>query len=170
MVWVGATFVFVRMVEGPPSLARLGFLHQASKGIVCGVLVSIFLAPLLNLVRHGFGIPHFVWPSTAAVWLNPILTAPLAEEILFRGLVFRFLSERTGVWIGLAASSVLFALCHLPYWWLSGAKSGADLWLSLLEIATIGALLCGLFQWKRSLWTPLTYHGANNFISIAFVW
>ena len=105
-----------------------------------------------------------------AAWLNPILTAPLAEEILFRGLVFRFLSERKGVWIGLVVSSVLFALCHLPYWWISGAKSGADLGFSLLEMAGIGALLCALFQWKRSLWTPLIYHCANNFISIAFVW
>ena len=170
LVWVGSAWVFVRIVEGPPVLAHLGFLHQARKGLICGLLVSVVLAPLLNIAKHGFAIPHFVCPTTMAAWLNPILTAPLAEEILFRGVVFRFLSKRKSVWTGLVISSVLFALCHLPYWWLSGAKSGANLWISLLEIAGVGALLCALFQWKRSLWTPLIYHGANNFISIAFIW
>ena len=113
-------------------------------------------------------MPRFACPTTAAAWLNPLLTAPLAEDVLFRGLVFRVLSERQGVWTGLVSSSGLFALSHLPYWWLSGAKSGTDLWLSLLEIAGIGALLGALYRWKRSLWIPLIYHCAINFVSVSF--
>jgi len=169
LVWVVSTFAFVRWVEGPPVLARLGFLPQARRGIVLGLTISVVLAPSLNMVTHALVMPRFVFPTSTATWLNPLLTAPLAEEILFRGLVFRFLSERKGVCPGLVISSGLFALCHLPYWWLSGAKSGAALWFSLLEMAGIGALLCGLFQWKRSLWIPLIYHCANNFVSISFV-
>ncbi len=107
-------------------------------------------------------------PTNIATWIGPIITAPIAEEIVFRGLVFRRLREQWGTMSALLISSALFALIHLPYWWLSGAKSGGDLCFSLLEIAGIGALLCGLFRWTNSLWTPLVYHVFNNFITVSF--
>ncbi len=167
VVWVLPTLAFVKYVEGPSVLTRLGFRPKAGRGIVSGIIVSLLLAPIFYFARHGFDLSKFVFP-TAAVWIGPIITAPLAEEILFRGLVFRTLRERWRTTAGLLVSSVLFALIHLPYWWLSGAKSGADLWLALLEIAGIGALLCGLFRWTGSLWTPLIYHIVNNFVNSAF--
>jgi len=167
MVWVVPVFFFVRFVEGPPVLERLELRGGATEGIVAGLLVSILLAPALSIVRHRFVLPHFVFPTGTWTWLSTILLAPFAEELMFRGLVYRFLRDRTGVMHALWMSSVLFALIHLPYWWLSGAKAGIGLGLALLEICGIGVLLCGLYQWKRSLWTPVIYHAANNFLSIA---
>ena len=168
LVWVVPTLLFVAAIEGPPILRHLGFL-PAYWEMVRGLLVSIPLALILNFATRGFSAPRLIFPTSVDTWLNPILTAPLAEEVPFRGLVFRFLSERKGFWIGLVASSSLFAFAHLPYWWFSGAKSGLDLWVSLLQIAGIGAVACCLFHWRRSLWMPLFYHWANNFISIALV-
>ncbi len=168
LVWVLPTLAFIRWVEGPPVWDRLGFRSKAGPGIAYGLVISLVLVPILYFIRHGFDLSRFSFPTTAGPWIGPIITAPVAEEILFRGLVFRTLRERWGTMAGVLISSVLFALIHLPYWWLSGAKSGADLWLSLLEIAGIGALLCGLFRWRGSLWTPLIYHIFNNFVTMSF--
>jgi uncharacterized protein len=167
LVWVAPVFLFVRFIEGPPVLDRLGLRAGAAEGIVTGLVVSVMLAPALSIVRHRFVLPHFVFPTGTWTWLSTILLAPFAEELMFRGLVYRFLRDRTGIMHAVWLSSVLFALIHLPYWWLSGAKTGIALGLALLEICGIGVLLCGLYQWKRSLWTPVLYHAANNFISVA---
>jgi membrane protease YdiL (CAAX protease family) len=108
-------------------------------------------------------------PTAAAVWLNPILTAPFAEELLFRGMVFRWLRDRLGLWSGLALSSILFAVIHGPYWWLSGEKLGMELVCSLTFLVGLGLLMAGLFQATRSLWTPLVFHGINNLLSMSVV-
>jgi membrane protease YdiL (CAAX protease family) len=169
LVWVVPAWLFVRRTEGQGVLGHLGLRPQGRCEIALGLLVAAILAPALNLAHHGFSPPQFVFPTGVNVWLNVLLTAPLAEEIVFRGLVFRIVSERRGFGVGLVASSVLFALIHLPYWWLSGEKSGGEIALSLLEVAGMGVLLGGLFHWKRSLWPPLIYHCVNNFVSLAFV-
>ncbi len=168
VLWIIPACLFVQLVEGPPVLERLGFRARAGEAIWLGLAVSIVLTPTLGLVRHGFATGTFVFPTGPWTWLSTILLAPLAEEMVFRGLVYRLLAERRGVMQAVFVSSVLFALIHLPYWWLSGSKPGFALWLSLLEIFGIGILLAGLFQWKHSIWMPFIYHAANNFMSVAF--
>ena len=62
------------------------------------------------------------------------------------------------------ASALLFASIHLPYWWMAGEKTGADLALNLASMFGYGVLFAGLFQWSGSLWAPLVCHGLNNLL------
>ena len=50
--------------------------------------------------------------------LIAIAFAPLAEEYLFRGLLFRALDREWGGWRAVAASAALFAIYHPPLAWL----------------------------------------------------
>src|SRR5262249_55507808 len=121
----------------------------------------------LNLYRlHAGGQPH--WPHDWATWLNPVLTAPLAEEVLFRGTVFQGLAERMSLPKALPLSALLFALSHAPYWWLSGSRAGFGLPLSLGEICVFGLAFAALLRVSGSLWAPLVHHVLNNLSGVAF--
>ena len=41
------------------------------------------------------------------------IVAPLTEEVFFRGMLYRIVRERWGVWIGVIVSSLVFAVGHL---------------------------------------------------------
>ena len=100
--------------------------------------------------------------GTQSIWLNAILSAPLAEEVLFRGVVFRLLRARVALYAALVASAMLFALIHLPYWWLSGAAAPAGLALRLGSIFAYGMFFGLLYHWSGSLYAPMLCHVLNN--------
>lgn len=85
--------------------------------------------------------------------------APLGEEMLFRGLIFAWLSRWTG-WIPAALlTALLFALGHLAGGTLHGVASfGA------------GLVLAVLYRASGSLWPAILAHGLNNTIAIALLW
>ena len=120
----------------------------------------------LTAAQRGF-VLHLRLPRDTATWLNPVITAPLAEELLFRGLVFRILRERFGLVTGLVASALLFSLAHLPYWWMSGDKVGIALLVDLASIFAYGLFFAGLFRWSGSLWSPLVCHWLNNLLMVS---
>ena len=163
-VWIVPTCLFVRFVEGPPVPGRLGLMLNRSKGVLFGLLGFLALAAVIGVQRHS-RLSHFALPTDPAAWLNPILLAPIAEEVLFRGLVFRLLLEHLAVWCALAVSALLFALIHLPYWWLSGAASPAGLVLRLGSIFAYGVFFALLYRWSGSLLAPLICHMLNNLVT-----
>jgi hypothetical protein len=78
------------------------------------------------------------------------------EELLFRGILFRWIEEFAGSWISLAITSALFGLVHI-------LNPGAT-WFSSFAIAVeAGLLLGGSYMLTRGLWMPIGLHAAWNF-------
>jgi hypothetical protein len=119
----------------------------------------------LAAVQFHSRLGRFAIPVDVATWLSPIVSAPIAEEVLFRGLVFRLLLERVTLWPAVALSALLFALIHLPYWWASGAMPPATLVLRLGSIFTYGVFFALLYRWSGSLYAPLISHILNNLVT-----
>ncbi len=78
------------------------------------------------------------------------------EEVLFRGVLFRILEERTGTVIALVVSSLLFGMTHI-------VNTNATLWGALSIGLTGGAMLAAAYVVTRSLWFPIGLHFAWNF-------
>lgn len=77
------------------------------------------------------------WPRLIAGLLIATLWVPLAEEIVFRGWLFKALQRtRPGVWLALPVTTLIFALMHSFY-----SPGG------VLVIALLGALL-GWLRWR----------------------
>ncbi|WP_186320491.1 CPBP family intramembrane glutamic endopeptidase [Fictibacillus phosphorivorans] len=77
--------------------------------------------------------------------------APVFEEALFRGIIYRKLYETRGMVIGLFVSSLTFTFAHFS--------------MSLsytIEIFVFGILLAIIYQFTRSLSIPILLHGAWN--------
>ena len=96
------------------------------------------------------------WALAVAVAAGP-LTA-VAEETLFRGLVYRWFRERWGAIFGIVASGVLFGISHF-YFVVPGGLAG---WVLTGEIVIMGFLTAWLFQASGSLWPPILLHLLNN--------
>jgi membrane protease YdiL (CAAX protease family) len=120
---------------------------------------------VVAVVQNHSRLSHFALPTDPATWLNAIISAPIAEEVLFRGLVFRVLLERLTLASALAVSAFLFALVHLPYWWLSGAAAPDALVLRLGSIFAYGVFFALLYRWSGSLLAPLLSHVLNNLVT-----
>jgi membrane protease YdiL (CAAX protease family) len=84
------------------------------------------------------------------------MMAAFMEEILFRGILFRWIEEFAGSWAALAITSALFGLAHI--------LNPNATWFSSLAIAVeAGLLLGGAYMLTRSLWLPIGLHAAWNF-------
>lgn len=78
------------------------------------------------------------------------------EEMLFRGILFRWVEEFGGSWAALLVTSAFFGIAH--------AWNPNSSWFSSFAIATeAGLLLGGTYMLTRSLWMPIGLHASWNF-------
>jgi len=84
------------------------------------------------------------------------ILAPVEEEFLFRGYIFRALRNWRGVWPAAIATGGLFAATHIG--WLPIAF--------MVPILLIGIGLCLLYHWTGSLYPGIALHAFNNSIPL----
>ena len=79
--------------------------------------------------------------------LLAVLSAPLVEEVVYRGVLYPGLARNWGMGAGVAGATLLFALVHVPQYWNSWAALATILLLSfvltVLRAAT-GSILPGI--------------------------
>jgi len=112
------------------------------------------------------------------------LVAPLCEEAVFRGLLYKGLRKRFSPVAAMAATTLLFASAHVvssPLPWseisgrfLAGQKLGAliQIIVGLPWIQVAGGLaFCLAFELSQSLWAPVIIHSVGNLVifSLPFV-
>lgn len=169
LAFVAAAVALARTV-GPVSPAQFGLRPPASRrraaAMVVGGLVAFFVlsAAWLRLLDvsgeetqllkdiGGYGGTLDV---LAACVVTTVL-APICEEMLFRGLMFRSLSNWRGPWPAALITGALFGVVH------GLSAPPAD----LVPLAFLGVLLCGIYQWTGSLYPCIALHVLNNSISL----
>ncbi|MFG1606075.1 CPBP family intramembrane glutamic endopeptidase [Actinoplanes sp. NPDC049265] len=121
---------------------------------------GLFLTMMLVIGALG-GWEHLGWGSFAGFVASIGASASIAvnEELLFRGVVFRILEERTGGVIAVVVSSLIFGLTHL-------VNDHATLWGTLALGIEGGTLTAACYLISRSLWLPIGLHFAWDFTHI----
>lgn len=87
----------------------------------------------------------------AAFAFGAIVSAPIVEELVYRGLLFRALS-RFGLWPAAIGSGAIFGAVH----------ASAVPWQSLLPLAVLGIGLALLYHVTGSIIAPIGMHAAFN--------
>ena len=158
----GALWFYVwlsRTVELRPSVPELAAATRWS-GLGRGAAIgSIAFCAVMVLIWAFGGVTGMSWGSFGGflISLGAFASVAVNEELLFRGVVFRVLEERTGTWLALVVSSLIFGLVHL-------VNGGATL-EGTLSIALQGGLLMGsAYVATRSLWVPIGLHFAWDFM------
>ncbi len=99
-------------------------------------------------------------PSTpgqlAVAIVAVVVAAPLAEELVFRGLIHRIFSRTWGPWPAIAISSLVFGVAHGQAWYLLG-------------LIGIGVLLAFLWEATGSLTACCLAHAVHNGVSLGLM-
>ena len=80
----------------------------------------------------------------------------VGEEILFRGVLFRWIDEKWGFWAALVTSALVFGFMHY-------SNPEGTLWSSVAIAVEAGLLLGAAYKWSGTLWVPVGIHWAWNF-------
>ncbi|WP_406410351.1 CPBP family intramembrane metalloprotease [Streptomyces halstedii] len=147
----------VRRTEHRPSteVARKGAGSALGRGTLIGV--ALFGVVIANIAFLGHYEIHGLGSVTGAVGLVGFMAAAAAtEEVMFRGVLFRLVEERTGTWIALSLSGLVFGLVHL-------LNPHADLWGAVAIAIEAGGMLGAAYIATRSLWLPIGLHFGWNF-------
>jgi membrane protease YdiL (CAAX protease family) len=125
-------------------------------GLLAGFLVfsaAVAVAAILGVYRIvGAGDAS----SLVAALIASALFPAVSEELVFRGILFRWLEEWGGSWVALLMTSALFGAAHLmnPH-----ASPIAAVGIAL----EAGVMLGAAYMLTRSLWLPMGLHAAWNF-------
>ncbi|HEX2591879.1 MAG TPA: type II CAAX endopeptidase family protein [Rhizomicrobium sp.] len=134
-------------------------LPRAPGGLVIGTAVGFALfsavMAVLVLTRHGtVRVPPVIIVPYIGLALS--IVSGVAEELIFRGAMFRIVEDRFGTLTGLLVSAGFFGLVHI-------GNPGATV-ISSIAIALEAGLLLGLaYTATRALWLPIGLHFAWNF-------
>lgn len=108
------------------------------------------------------GIQEEIVQAKANDWINSLtslavigILVPIAEEMLYRGVIQTYLVKRWGVVLGIAASSLWFALTHFD--------------IGLLAPLFVISLAVGCMRhYFQSVWAGILLHSLNNLASVAY--
>jgi uncharacterized protein len=174
ILWVRARHPgWARIIGWPRSGARL---RELAVGVGWGILLVIIvfmttalLAPVLQaLTGEAVEPPQQVSPDlqgwgAAMLVLLAVIVAPVVEEFVFRGLLFRSIADRYGFWIGAIVSAVPFGLTH------SGVGSAADVWFLRITLMIVGVVLAWIHWRRRNLMANIVAHGTFNAIQVVLI-
>lgn len=121
-------------------------------------LVQMMLNRPVESPQMNFILPeNFSWTGAAGMMLGAGLLVPIAEELLFRGLLYTWMRQGLSAWIAIPLNAAVFGLVH------------AD---PAVSVATglLGILLAWFFERSKSLWAPILIHIVVNSIQLALVY
>ncbi|MBI3563338.1 MAG: CPBP family intramembrane metalloprotease [Gammaproteobacteria bacterium] len=162
LVGLGLIWLFCRARNGLPLRQYLALNLPAWRDVLVLVITLGGFIALSEWIYFLFGrdpVGDFMLQAYHSakylplLWFAVVISAPLFEEILFRGFLYAGLSRS---WLGHSGTILVtaagFALVHLQY-----------AWPEMLVIFCFGVLL-GVARWRSgSVLLPILLHALNNF-------
>ena len=128
---------------------KKGFLWSASFGALSGLVFAVlFMAGTHPLSMIRTSLPKNFSDLLLFFFVGGIV-APVAEEVFFRGILYRFL-RRWGISLAVILSTAIFVLTH-------GAGHG----FPLTQVVG-GVLFAAAYEKEKNLLVPVTIHCLGN--------
>lgn len=168
--FVGAAVLFAHVTTSAVSAWQFGLRPPRLSWRACAALIvalivaflifNVIWAEAVNVstkekVLEQLGADE----GTALLLLSAALTcvmAPICEELLFRGFIYKALCSLRGPWLAAVLTGVVFGAVH------AGSAPAVD----LVPLGVLGFALCLLYRRTGSLYPCIAAHSLNN--SIAF--
>ena len=146
----------VRATERRPvlELAWPGAARAAGRGTAAGV---VLFAAAIGIIAAfgGYRIAGLGSAAGAVGLIGFMCAAAVTEELMFRGVLFRWVEVATGTWFALVLTGSLFGLVHL-------LNPNASLWGAVAVAVEAGGMLTAAYIATRSLWLPIGLHFGWN--------
>jgi membrane protease YdiL (CAAX protease family) len=145
--------------------AGLGIVVRIASALVAGIVVAI----LRGASDEAVNLPTQVSPDLStsglvAFAIFAVIAAPVLEEFVFRGLLFRSIADRHGFWPGALVSGIAFGAFHL----LTPGSQLDVLALGITHVGT-GIGLAWIYWRRRNILAPIAGHAVFNLIAVAAI-
>ena len=149
----------VGLSPGRGEVRSSSFGRSVFVGALCGLVAAfgafvylhaLNLSPQWQTWKQDAELNSFLTRADKPVWLIvlAVFAAPIFEEFIFRGLVFRGLRRLTGPVLAVAGSAALFALVHPP--------------VAIIPVFGLGIAAAVSFQQTGLLLAPIVAHCVYN--------
>lgn len=91
--------------------------------------------------------------AVALIFICAVVVAPLAEELIFRGAIYRFLKGHTSLFAAQLISGALFAVMHSNL-------------MSFVPLLVLGVLLARIYEREGNILLPILFHSSWNGLSM----
>jgi len=133
---------------------------RAVQRLAIGLGAGVALFSLVVAIAAALGVYRIVGVGDASDFVPALVGSALfpavSEEMLFRGVLFRWIEEFGGSWVALLLTSAFFGAAHLMN---PNASPIAAVGIAF----EAGVMLGAAYMLTRSLWLPMGIHAAWNF-------
>lgn len=157
-----------RLWDDPPApLAAPAPLPATAVQTLLHLMLAVVGSYVLAVVMHLLGRPvaeqplvvqitsgPLLGPEVAVLAISALLLAPLGEELLFRGQLFRRVAARAGLPAAYATTALLFATIHLNFH-------------GFVVYAWLGLVFARVYAVTGRLGAAVAVHLGNNAITLA---
>lgn len=153
----------LQMVHDPEALlfaSAVGFGVYRVSSIVIGLLITLLFPDFANL--NDGAVIDILGQYPLLMFVCTVVLAPVAEELLFRGLIFGWLQEKN-VLLGYILSTLLFAAIHVVQY--IGLYSVEHIFVALVMYLPAGLCFAWAYQRSGSIISPILIHAINNFLA-----
>lgn len=156
---LGLYALFVKLMEGhwPTDLSLRRLIPHTLLGLLVGFIFMILVVS--TIVASGYASitwNDFSGEKQFSVFMM-FLAVAVGEEMICRGVIFRWIDERWSTWVALLISAVFFGWMHI-------SNDNATWWSSLAIAIEAGLLLAAAYKWSGTLWVPIGIHWAWNYV------
>lgn len=156
MVLVYSRFVCLFENENAHDLPMDKLAADTAKGLGVGLAYFCVVTGIMALVGC-YKVINAGAPLKELIWAFCFFAVvAVGEEIVFRGVLFRWIDEKWGFPWALVVSGLVFGLVH----W---TNPGGTLWAGIAIAIEAGLLLGAAYKWSGNLWFPIGIHWAWNF-------
>jgi hypothetical protein len=144
--------------EPRPTLRRI-----VTPGILAGLLAGFFGVAYLAVINQVEWLR--AWKDSflvlspvrdSALFALVVLAAPVFEEFIFRGLVYRGMERSLRPGLAVVGSAAIFAVMHPP--------------IAVIPVFVLGIATALSFRQSRLLWTPMLTHMVYNALVVTAEW
>ncbi|WML51694.1 type II CAAX endopeptidase family protein [Neobacillus sp. PS3-12] len=155
LVWIVPIWIYVKYYLNINPMNYFNMNINVKKGLIWGVilslLVGLYYTIVVYLVNHRTF--HFLLPLDD--YLDEFLVVGITEEMVFRGLILKEISNRMSFWKANVMTSLLFLLIHYPIWIHHGEFF--NFW-NHPYIFLIGLIFGFIYKKTGSLWSVVLLH------------
>ena len=149
------------------ALRSLGFGRPKVRAILVGLLVTLAMISFYPVFSLVTGAQVSLRDGWVLIALGLFLQHGIAEEVLFRGYLFRHLRRGRTFWRAAFLSMLPFVAVHLLLLlYLDFAVAAASI---LVAVATAFPLAYMFERDNNTIWTPALLHGAAHGIKLVII-
>lgn len=148
-----------------------GFSRSVTIGTVGFICVYLLLIPSVYVWKSTLDALNFEYEYQLPVLLVQnggsalemgmmafliVLVAPICEEIVYRGFLFRYLNKRVSMGLAISLSAGVFALMHMNLY-------------SFLPLFILGVALCLVYKLSGNIVSSITIHALFNLVNLVTI-